>query len=432
MEAALEAYLVDPGDPGTTPAEIIAEVIAARGVMPSLDDRLDVSLNEDGTLKAISGAVTQAQLQSIISARNIIDNGDFEDWTAGGAAAPDNWTLAGAGAAVAKTGPGEADTFTFGTTQYAAKLTRAGADASLTNDVIAAADFANYVNVKGQKITVSGKVKAGLGSQARLRIDDGITQTNSSFHTGNGLEQHLSAVHTVSASATKLSIVLQVITSDGAAYFGGIQVAAGDFAPTDWMPKSQPPLASATRRGLIGVGAQSFEGIKTFLAPPVFQPGTSSASAIVEGVIDSQFTQVGNVGAAETDLMKYTIPANVLSANGKAIKVACAGNFAANAANKQIRVYVFGATPAATENLAYNGKNWYVEFIFVRRDSSTVVFSQRWHIGTVGAIVAGEQYVLTGAIGGIDFSIGNEFKLTGDATNTDDITQGYMLTEVKG
>jgi hypothetical protein len=44
---------------------------------------------------------------------------------------------------VARTGPGEADTFTFGTTQYAAKVTRVGADADLSSDVIPAANFAN-------------------------------------------------------------------------------------------------------------------------------------------------------------------------------------------------------------------------------------------------------------------------------------------------
>ncbi len=44
------------------------------------------------------------------------------------------------------------------------------------------------------------------------------------------------------------------------------------------------------------------------------------------GVIDSQFTPVGNVGAGEDVLMSYTLPANTLDVDGKAIRITAWGS----------------------------------------------------------------------------------------------------------
>ncbi len=53
--------------------------------------------------------------------------------------------------------------------------------------------------------------------------------------------------------------------------------------------------------------------------------GEGTAAYKTMGVIDSQFTPVGNVGTGEDDLMSYTLPANTLSANGKGIRVTASG-----------------------------------------------------------------------------------------------------------
>ncbi len=43
------------------------------------------------------------------------------------------------------------------------------------------------------------------------------------------------------------------------------------------------------------------------------------------GVIDSQFTEIGNVGSGDDDLMSYTLPADTLDVNGKAIRITAWG-----------------------------------------------------------------------------------------------------------
>lgn len=419
-------------NPTIKPKDITDEVVAARGSMPSLDARLDVSLNEDGTPKSQAGLVTTADLQLVLGSRQVVANGDFDDWTAGPSDAPDNWALDGAGATVERTGPGESDTFTFGAGKYAAKVTRVGNDAVLEQVLIAAADIADYAEVKGRRVSIAAKVRSSIVSHARIVVDDGVTSTASSFHTGDGSTEHLTASHPISASATKLHVSLQALNSNGAAYVGGFQAVFADVAPSDWQPLSHEPSASATRRGVVDVGTQEFEGDKTFREPPAFHAGSSATPAKVNGVIHTDTTTVGNVGAGEDDLMQYTIPANVLDAVGKGMRIICAGVFANNGTNKQIKVYHWGASLDGTENLPYTNKNWYVEFTYIRSGADTIRFTMRWHIGTGATIVATEQYVLVSGVGSIDFTADNLFKLTGTAGANDDIEQRSLFIEVLG
>lgn len=251
----------------TKPKAITDEVIEARGEMASLDERLDVSLNEDGTLKTQASLVAVADIQALLGSRNVAVNGDLDDWSAGGTSAPDNFTLTTL--TIVKTGPGEADTFTFGAGQFAAKLTRAGTDGNLKQSVISAADFANYANVKGQKFSVAIKGKTAVASHLRVTVDDGVTTTSSNYHTGGGTEEHLTATHTISGSATKLEVLIEVKNSAGDAYVGGCVFVFAPYAPSDWQALSAERDANATRRGLVNSGAQTLGGVKTFAVAPI-------------------------------------------------------------------------------------------------------------------------------------------------------------------
>lgn len=258
-----------------TPKAITDEVVTARGSKASLDARLDIVLNEDGTLKTQASLFTVAEFQAGLGSRNVAVNGDLDDWSAGASAAPDNFTLATV--TIVRTGSGEADTNTFGAGRYAAKLTRAAADGDLRQAVIASADFANYANVKGQKVGVAVKVNTGTANLARVTVDDGATTTSSAFHTGSGgvtegtltNVQTLTVVHTISGSATKLEVLLEMKNTSGDAYFGGLVVVFAPYAPSDWQPLSAERDATATRRGLVSTGNQTWEGTKTFNDPPI-------------------------------------------------------------------------------------------------------------------------------------------------------------------
>lgn len=280
-------------NPTIKPKATTDEVVNARGSKATLDARLDVVLNEDGTLKTQATLITAAQVQSLLGSRNVANNGDLADWTLGGALAPDNFTLTGAAAVIARTGVAMGDTFQFGTgSGFAAKVTRVGNDWKLTQDVIASGVFTNFANVKGQTLSVAVKGKTGIASLLRIVIDDGVSTDASTYHTGGGTEEHLSVSHVISNSATKLSVYVEGTGSNGDAYFGGFIFVFSTVIPSDWQPYSIIGDANATSKGLVTIGAQTLAGIKTFNAPPL---GLFTKAAVAVDVTKTSSTAFGDV-----------------------------------------------------------------------------------------------------------------------------------------
>lgn len=315
--ASIDAVLQSATNPAITPAALIDEVVAARGSKASLDARLDVALEEDGTPKAVAGQASNANLQAILQSRNVMLNGNLEDWTLGGALAPDNFVLSGAAATIARTGPAMADTFTFGTGTYAAKITRAGTDAKLLQTIISAGDMPAAADIKGEKIGILVMGKTAIANHLRIVVDDGVLTTATSYHTGGGTAEALTAVHTISAAATKLEVYAQVNNSNGDAYVGGWTAVFSNLAPTRWLPLDVTQIANANHGGTLAVGAQTIPGDKTFaglvtLATTLFQalptgPGsfkftrqtadfTKNASTVLGDITGLNFA----VGANET------------------------------------------------------------------------------------------------------------------------------------
>jgi len=66
IKASIENDLFSAANPTITAENIIDEVVAARGSKSSLDARLDVALNEDGTPKSVAGQAVNADVQTII------------------------------------------------------------------------------------------------------------------------------------------------------------------------------------------------------------------------------------------------------------------------------------------------------------------------------------------------------------------------------
>lgn len=248
------------------PKAITDEVVTARGSKASLDARLDVALNDDGTLKTQASLISQTDAASFIGKRSIAKNDEFATWPSGGAAAPGDYVLSGTGAAVARCGSGESDTTTLDAGTYCAKLTYGSASAKLTQAVLAAADVTKWGRVKSKKVFVGIRCKASVSSQASLVVDDGVTTTRGgqggagTYHTGGGSAEWLYCVHTISASATKLDVYLETASS-GAAYFGGLVVVFSDVALLDWSPsmasdgKLYPEVILAGYSGTQGYGA---------------------------------------------------------------------------------------------------------------------------------------------------------------------------------
>jgi len=211
---------------------IIDEVVTARGVMNTLDERLDASLNADGSLILPAGILTQAQAQALMG-QSLVINGDLLLWR-GGTSGPMGWLLSGAGAAVARTGVGLGDTTRAPYGAFALKLTSAGVAVRETQKILSTAAFARVDGLKNRKVGFGAYIKSSTVSSARLVVDDGVTTTSSGFHAGDGVMRFMPVLHTISGSATKLDVYMEVATTTSEAYFGAICGLVSDVAPSDF------------------------------------------------------------------------------------------------------------------------------------------------------------------------------------------------------
>jgi hypothetical protein len=292
-------------NPTVKPKTITDEVVAARGSKASLDARLDVALNEDGTPKAVAGQATESEVALAEGNINVARNSDLEDWTAGGAAAPDDYTLSGAGAAIARTGPAMGDTTDLGVGTYAAKITSGGgAAAKLTQAVIATADYLKYRAVDGRKIGFCIRAKVAASNVLRIVIDDGVTTTASAYATGSASEQYLTVLHTISASATKLDVYAEVALGTNAAYVGGFVAVFSDLAPSAWTP-----LWAKFRADLL-----------TDSTPTQVKIGGVPKTVAAAGVLFSSGTQVSKDTNGDT-YYTITIPGGTLANDGDRLQV---------------------------------------------------------------------------------------------------------------
>jgi hypothetical protein len=208
---------------------------AADGLENKIPATLDfISVDIDGTLaansddrvpsqKAIKTYVNADKIDGSVNPTNLLSNGDFESWSAGASAAPDGWTLAGAGASVAR----EASIIKVGT--YSAKLTRSGASTYLY--VLSVSSSKGIAYWRGRKMTVGCWVYATVASRACVEISDATGPTNSSYHTGDSTWQWLTVTRTIDAAdAGPIQVLLRIDAGDASAYFDGAMCVEGSSA----------------------------------------------------------------------------------------------------------------------------------------------------------------------------------------------------------
>jgi hypothetical protein len=221
--AVIDALIHSTNNTAVTPADIIDEVVDARGSIGTLDGRIDVEHNEDGTHKdtgIISTFITETTLMGGLGAVNVIRNDDFQVSPDGDAAAPVYWPLTGAGASVARTGTGLGDT-SRKIGDFAAKVTRAGTNCYIENALLSGTAFTRADFLKGKYVAFGAWVKCSSPNIARLTVYDGIGSSSSSYHTGGGTWEFLAITRQIDSSATQIAVRGVVDTSDGNAIFSG-------------------------------------------------------------------------------------------------------------------------------------------------------------------------------------------------------------------
>lgn len=158
---------------------------------------------------------------------NHIKNDGLERWPDGTTSAPDGWVLEGGGASVAREG-----TIVNGGT-YSAKLTRSGTDCNLNSDLAADITGSHYALAyyKGKAVIFEADVYATAANAVKLSINDGVSATASSFHTGGSSWERLSVSKTLDANSTVVEVRLEVVTSDTSGYIDNAILVEGSRTP---------------------------------------------------------------------------------------------------------------------------------------------------------------------------------------------------------
>lgn len=412
-------------NPTIKPKATTDEVVTARGSLGTLDARLDVSLNNDGTLKTQADLVTVSQAVSLAGQQIVLRNKDLKSWPNGIAAAPQGWAYTNATAA--RCGPGDPDTTHLGAGVYAAKITWTSGAGEARYIIVPGATWFRYESIEGQTFQFGIWVKTSIASHVRLKIDDGAAVAASAYHTGSGNAEFLTVEKVISASATKLDVLVE-IASAGSGYFQGPMAFFGDLSPEFWSPYVQQ-LGDEYLDGLLSFEDQGVGGLKTFMKAPRFsasQLDTATALAYVRGTLDRQLTTVGNVGAGEDDLHTYSLPANSLNTDEQIIRVTARGTFAANGNTKTYRVF-FGATGYTLHATTTSGGRWKATVDFVRTGAATQtgygeIALQSSGLTLMPTIVSPTE-TLSGAV---------TIKTTGQSSGsaTDDIVETFFMVEV--
>lgn len=186
------------------------------------------------------------------------------------------WTESGTGATIEKTGAGESDTEDLDLGGYACLLTYGSATAYLTETLHATLP-AYY---QGKDFSLGGMVQSGSSNAARLFLDDGVSKSYSSYHTGGGADEWLYLTKTLDGSASELSWGLELVS--GTAYVAGLVPVFGPVPPLLYSPPSNPLYVS-------------------------------SDTALTAGrpvVLAEQYNTVSSTGAGELDAHSVTIDAD--------------------------------------------------------------------------------------------------------------------------
>lgn len=172
-------------------------------------------------------------LAQSVGSTNCLADPAFLIWAAGDAAAPTHWTLSGAGAAVARAGTGLGDT-SRKVGKFSAKVTAGGgATGILGQDLLTTTTYDDYLD--GLTLSAGAWVRCSTASSARIGIHDGVSTGYSSYHTGGGAYEWLTATRTLDASATRVTFRFEVAASI-VGYLSGPTFILGPVVPMYFQP----------------------------------------------------------------------------------------------------------------------------------------------------------------------------------------------------
>ena len=133
-------------------------------------------------------------------------------YNSSGVLTPDFWAISGASATMARS------TTQNRRGQYSLAITRAGTDCLVSQSVTYLANGVSGEDLRGQTVTAVLVCLSAVASQIRVQINDGITTTSSSYHTGGSVWEELTVSAAIAAAATNVTIRVSVETSNTVCY----------------------------------------------------------------------------------------------------------------------------------------------------------------------------------------------------------------------
>lgn len=157
-----------------------------------------------------------------INPANLVKNGAFDTFSA--PPTPNFWVVESGGVQAQDT-----TNVRIGANSYAITSDASGSASRQT--VLATISATTNSYFRGKQVTLTAQVYATDVSNARIRIDDGISVSNSIYHTGTPGWEELTITRTLDAGATKLDVVLLV---DGNALTAKFDAVRLNLGPLSW------------------------------------------------------------------------------------------------------------------------------------------------------------------------------------------------------
>ena len=240
IKSAIEAVVHSTTNPSLTPEDIIDEVVNARGSKATLDQRLDVALNEDGTLKTIGGTLVQTDLENTlgIAAGNLLVNNDFQIWADGDSTVPQSWAVAAGTPAVSRAGTGLGDT-TRKIGDFCMKLVTGAENTIIRQTLLSTTDFdrSGAIFEESREFGFGCWVKTSTPNIARVKMNDGTNFALSNNHTGSGNWEWLTGSGSVRSGTSATALLFDVqVDSAATVYVSMPTVLCGKYAPPRAIP----------------------------------------------------------------------------------------------------------------------------------------------------------------------------------------------------
>jgi len=240
---------------GSIPSGTITSAMIANGTIVAADIATGtITSNEiaDGTIATAdlaNASVTNAKLASDTARANQLTNGGFEVWqrgngpyTATGVYTADRWLLTLVGSDTLSVSRNTANVDTSLGSNYCAACTftlGSGGGATSLSQPLKTGD-ANQL--ASRQVSASVRVSTGTASAVRIGVHDGTSWTYSSFHTGTGTYQTLTATATIGGASTAQVGVF--FAGSCTAYLDNAMLVVGS-QPADYAPL--PPADDLAR-----------------------------------------------------------------------------------------------------------------------------------------------------------------------------------------